>query len=233
MEGMKSMAKVEVSLKKSLASAVFPKYSEILDKLNWNALWLDTLRSAGTVPIFRNPQALYSFINEKHFESGADPFDYLEFGVYKGDSLRMWTNLNKNPSSRLFGFDSFEGLPENWVASKPKGTFSTGGKTPDIGDSRVDFVVGLFQHSLSNFLSSYEPRNRLLIHNDSDLFSSTLYTLAILNPIIQPGTLIIFDEFNVVLDEYRALTSYASAFMRNYKIIAATDGFTQTAIEIT
>src|SRR5579862_8929246 len=232
MEGMKSMARVEVSLKKSLASAVFPKYSEILDKLNWNARWLDTLRKAGTVPIFTHAQALYSFINDEYFKGGADPVDYLEFGVYKGDSLRTWAKLNKNSSSRLFGFDSFEGLPEDWVASKPKGTFSTGGKTPDIEDSRVEFVVGLFQQSLPSFLSSYQPRNRLLIHNDSDLFSSTLYTLAVLNPVIQPGTIIIFDEFNVVLDEYRALTSYASAFMRNYKIVAATVGFTQTAVEI-
>jgi O-methyltransferase len=229
---MKSMAKVEVSLKKSLASAFFPRYSEVLDKLNWNARWLDTLRNAGAVPIFPYPQALYSFINDQYFKSGADPFDYLEFGVYKGDSLRIWANLNKNPASRLFGFDSFEGLPEDWVASKPKGTFSTAGKKPDIGDSRVDFVVGWFQQSLTNFLSSYEPRNRLLVHNDSDLFSSTLYTLSILNPVIQPGTIVIFDEFNVVLDEYRALTSYASAFMRNYKIIAATAGFTQAAVEI-
>jgi hypothetical protein len=230
---MKSMARVEVSLKKSLASAVFPKYSEILDKLNWNARWLDTLRKAGTVPIFTHAPALYSFINDEYFKGGVDPIDYLEFGVYKGDSLRMWAKLNKNSSSRLFGFDSFEGLPEDWVASKPKGTFSTGGKTPDIDDSRVEFVVGLFQQSLPNFLSSYQPKNRLLIHNDSDLFSSTLYTLAVLNPVIQPGTIIIFDEFNVVLDEYRALTGYASAFMRSYKIIAATVGFTQTAVEIT
>jgi hypothetical protein len=226
------MARVQVSLKKSLASAIFPKYSALLDKLNWNARWLETLRNAGSVPIFPSHQALYSFINDQYFASGGDPFDYLEFGVYTGDSLRMWTNLNKNPSSRLFGFDSFEGLPENWVASKPKGTFSTGGKTPDISDSRVEFVVGIFQHSLSNFLTSFEPRNRLLIHNDSDLFSSTLYTLAMLNPIIQPGTVIIFDEFNVILDEYRALTGYASAFMRNYKIVAATEGFKQTAIEM-
>ena len=227
------MAKVKVSLKKSLAAAIFPKYSTLLDKLNWNARWLDTLRNAGAVPVFPNPHSLYSFINEKYFSSGADPFDYLEFGVYTGDSLRLWASLNKNPSSRLFGFDSFEGLPENWVESKPKGTFSTGGKAPDIGDSRVEFVVGLFQNSLSDFLSSYQPRNRLMIHNDSDLFSSTLYTLAVLNPVIQPGTVIIFDEFDVILDEYRALTSYASAFMRNYRIIAATEGFAQTAVEIT
>src|ERR1700677_4417473 len=141
MEGTKSMPKVQVSLKKSLAAAIFPKYSEILDKLNWNARWLDTLRNAGAVPIFPYAQALYSFINDQHFGGGADPFDYLEFGVYKGYSLRVWANLNRNSASRLFGFDSFEGLPEDWVASKPKGTFTTGGKAPDIGDRRVDFVV--------------------------------------------------------------------------------------------
>jgi O-methyltransferase len=232
LERVKSMAKVELSLKKSLAAAIFPKYSHLVDKLNWNARWLDTLRKTDDVPLFPYREHLYSFVNETYFGAGADPVDYLEFGVYKGASLRTWANLNKNASSRLFGFDSFEGLPENWVSGKPQGTFSTEGNLPDIKDSRVEFVIGWFQHSLPQFLSSFKRESRLLIHNDSDLFSSTLYTLAMLNPIIQPGTIIIFDEFDAVLDEFRALTSYASAFLRSYKIVAATQDFQQTAVEI-
>jgi O-methyltransferase len=226
------MAKIDLSLKRRLAAAIFPKYSHTLDKLNWNAHWVDTLRKTADVPLFPYRENLYSFINETCFRGGADPVDYLEFGVYKGASLRTWSGLNKNPSSRLFGFDSFEGLPENWVEGKPKGTFSTEGNLPDITDSRVEFVVGWFQHSLPPFLSSYLPGSRLLIHNDSDLFSSTLYTLAMLDRFIQPGTIVIFDEFDAVLDEYRALMSYATSFLRNWRIIAATKDFQQTAVEI-
>ncbi len=174
-----------ISRKKSLAAAFFPKYSSFLDKLNWNARWLDSVRNASGVPLFEHRHELHSFINDTYFRRGADPIDYLEFGVYQGDSIRMWTDLNKNPLSRLFGFDSFEGLPEDWQKATPKGTFTTNGKVPEIADGRVQFIVGWFQNSLPGFLSSYKPKNRILIHNDSDLFSSTLYCLSVLNPLIQ------------------------------------------------
>src|SRR5690349_8038374 len=38
---------------------------------------------------------------------------YMEFGVYRGDTTRCWSKLLRNPRSKLHGFDSFEGLPEN------------------------------------------------------------------------------------------------------------------------
>lgn len=39
---------------------------------------------------------------------------YLEFGVYKGESLRYWARELKHPDSKLHGFDSFEGLPKDF-----------------------------------------------------------------------------------------------------------------------
>jgi len=38
----------------------------------------------------------------------------LEFGVWQGESTRFFAGLNRSPSSRFYGFDSFEGLPEDW-----------------------------------------------------------------------------------------------------------------------
>ena len=45
-----------------------------------------------------------------------EPIDYLEFGVRYGDSLFKWSGLNAHPDSRFIGFDSFEGIPEDWVS---------------------------------------------------------------------------------------------------------------------
>jgi hypothetical protein len=225
-------SRLAVSRKKTIAGAVFPKYSGFLDKLNWNAKWMDEIRAAGDIPVFRYRENLYSFVNDQYFAGGKEPFDYVELGVYKGDSIRTWTRLNGHPESRLFGFDSFEGLPEDWLPGKPKGTFSTAGNVPDIADSRIQWFVGWFQHTMPGFLAAYEPKNKLLIHNDSDLFSSTLYSLSVMNPVIQPGTIVIFDEFDAVLDEYRALTEYASAFLRKFKLVGATENYIQAAVEI-
>jgi len=182
--------------------------------------------------MFSGRKDLHRFVSETY--ASDVPITYLEFGVYEGGSMRVWCELNKNPQSRFVGFDSFEGLPEDWLPTHPEGTFSLGGKPPEIEDSRVSFQVGWFQKTLPGFMTSYEWRDDypLIVHCDCDLYSSTLFCLASLNGIVRAGTVIMFDDFPVVLDEFRALTSYAQVFMRTYKLIGATPGFRQIAIEI-
>lgn len=48
-----------------------------------------------------------SFTNDKSFQ-------YIEFGVWQGSSIKCIAHEFKNPKNRFFGFDSFEGLPETW-----------------------------------------------------------------------------------------------------------------------
>ena len=73
---------------------------------------------------------------------------YLEFGVSSGSSMRYWSELLENPASCLHGFDSFEGLPEDWIGEDKKGAYSTGGRPPAISDGRVRFFQGLFEETL-------------------------------------------------------------------------------------
>ena len=175
---------------------------------------------------------MYTNLNHTFLDDGKSAIEYLEFGVYRGESLRLWCGLNTNPHTRFFGFDSFQGLPEDWTDEKPKGAFTTSGQTPKIDDPRINFVVGWFQYSLPGFLKSYQPTNRLVIHNDSDLYSSTLFCLTSLSAFMPPGTLIIFDEFYDALHEYRALSDYAEAYMRKFRIVAATHGFNHATVEL-
>ena len=144
-----------------------------------------------------------------------EPIDYLEFGVRYGDSLFKWSALNSHPDSRFFGFDSFEGIPEDWVSvtgESKKGAMSVGGVVPQTSDPRIRFVKGWFNETLRPFLRDFTPRSRLIIHNDGDLFSSTLYTLATLDPILRPGSILIFDEFANPLHEWRAFHDYLLRF---------------------
>lgn len=136
--------------------------------------------------------------------------DYLEFGVWQGFSMRYFSNGFKNSNSRFYGFDSFEGLPEDWEG-KPSGTFSTKGELPDIPDSRVNFVKGWFQDSVPTFFESFQKSSskKILIHFDADLYSSTLFLLSYFWREFDEYYFI-FDEF--IGDEARALYNFSQAY---------------------
>src|SRR5215472_4051321 len=76
---------------------------------------------------------------------------YMEFGVYRGATTRYWSRLLHNPKSKLHGFDSFEGLPENWLPHRPKSHFSLHGKVPQIDDPRIQFFQGWFEQTLPRY----------------------------------------------------------------------------------
>lgn len=173
---------------------------------------------------------LYRAVHEKMI--GNKPIDYLEFGVFQGDSMRKWTSINTHPNSRFFGFDSFEGLPENWAAGqRQKGAFTTNGVMPSIDDPRVTFVKGWFNQSLVPFLQNYKPENQLVLHMDADLFSSTLFVLMTLNPLIKRGTVVVFDDFNS-RDDFAALLHFSKSCGHDWTVLAARDNIGKLGIVI-
>jgi len=154
---------------------------------------------------------------------------YLEFGVAHGRSMRYWSKLLKNPASNLNGFDTFEGLPQNWTADAPKGAYSQMGQAPIIDDPRVRFFKGLFQETLPNYIP---PRYEALIINiDCDLYSSTSFVLNCVAPLILPGTLLYFDEFADRDHELRAFDDFMSASGKQFVMLAATNAYQQTLFE--
>ncbi len=219
-------------LAKRAATFVFPRYSWLIDRLNWEARLKATARQFPGAIELGTREDLYQHISDTLLDRGTRAIDYLEFGVFEGASIRDWSSLNQNPASRFYGFDSFEGLPEDWHAGKRKGAFSTAGKLPEIGDPRVRFVVGWFQNSLRGFMASYHPQRQLVLHVDCDIYSSTLYCLTTLDPLIVSGTVIVLDDFFDALHVYRALTDYCSAYLRQYKILARTRELGQVVIEM-
>jgi O-methyltransferase len=208
----------------------FPDYSWFFDRLNWVARLNATVKQFPSALELGSREDLYRYVSDRLLDGSRKAIDYLEFGVFEGASIRQWCDLNQNAVSRFFGFDSFEGLPEDWHSGKPKGAFSTGGKRPEIADPRVSFVAGWFQQSLRGFIASYRPQSQVVIHVDCDLYSSTLYCLTTLDPVISPGTLIVLDDFFDALHVYRALTDYCSAYVRQYRIMARTHELGQAAI---
>ena len=47
----------------------------------------------------------------------------LEFGVWNGRSINYMAEVR--PDATFYGFNSFEGLPENWIPNHPAGHFKT------------------------------------------------------------------------------------------------------------
>jgi hypothetical protein len=115
--------------------------------------------------------------------------DILEFGVAGGDSLRELNRLC--PGRRCFGFDSFEGLPEDWW-TRPKGAFRS--DPPRFDDANVSLVPGLFDETVPQFLEDWRGA-AALVHIDCDLYRSTLTSLGAVLPACRPGTVVLFDEY--------------------------------------
>lgn len=119
---------------------------------------------------------------------------WLEFGVFVGASLQRMARWTNKPI--IFGFDSFEGLPEDWVGRTDqnftKGAFTLGGWMPQV-PSHVRLVKGWYKDSLPVFLRQHkEPIT--FMHIDSDIYSSAKDILTCMGPRIPNGCIIVFDE---------------------------------------
>jgi hypothetical protein len=156
-------------------------------------------------------------------------FDYLEFGVFRGESIAQVAALNGNPHIRLFGFDSFEGLPTDWNGKNPKGTFNVDGQVPDISDRRIEFIKGWFDQTLPEFVARYRPQEQVWVHIDADLYSSAMLVLTLLNPCIKPGTIVVFDEVEDLMNEFRALCDYQDISGKVLELVASTPTCRQAA----
>ncbi|MGB0850549.1 MAG: class I SAM-dependent methyltransferase [Bacteroidia bacterium] len=159
------------------------------------------------------------------------PIDYLEFGVAKGVSFKWWASKIQHSDSKLYGFDTFTGLPEDWGHFK-KGDMSSNNEIPEIEGTRHEWFQGLFQVTLPRFLKKYKGERKMVVHLDADLFSSTLFVLTSLSPYLKSGDILMFDEFNVPLDEFRAFKDWVDSFYIEYEVIGEVNNYYQTAIRI-
>jgi hypothetical protein len=201
----------------------FKRYIKNLSRRTIEAHLSDSIirnefREIGSVPSFGRREDLWADAFRRF--SSAE-ICVLEFGVYEGYSIKSFAELNDCKRSRFFGFDSFEGLPEDWRPDFGKGTFDVGGQTPNNDDARISFVKGWFQNTIPNFLENFNPPPTLLVHFDADIYSATLYVMLQLDTRKRPY-LAIFDEFPG--DEARALFNYIQISGADIKFISKTSG---------
>jgi hypothetical protein len=113
---------------------------------------------------------------------------YCEFGVYQALTL----NFIASHVHEVHGFDSFEGLPEDWKPGMGKGHF----KVDQIPDFAGNVVLhkGWFNETVPDFARDVS-RPVAFMHVDCDLYSSTKTIFDHLGDLIVPGTVVVFDEY--------------------------------------
>jgi hypothetical protein len=137
--------------------------------------------------------------------------DYLEFGVYNGTSIVAAfreTEAMGLTNMRLFGFDSFEGLPAA-AAHEDEGKWKPGAWRSDleftqavlddegVDRKRVTLVQGWFdQTCVPETARKYAISKASVIMVDCDIYSSTRQALNFCAPLIQDTALMLFDDWH-------------------------------------
>ena len=172
---------------------------------------------------------MYKWVIEK--EKLTETINYIEFGVAGGHSFKWWLEQNKNADSTFYGFDTFDGLPEDWGPFK-KGSFTNNNAVPEINDARGKFYTGLFQQTVPTFVKELDNSKRNVLMMDADLYSATLYALTSLAPYLKKGDIIFFDEFVVPTHEFKAYSDFVAAYYINLELIAAANNYYFTAFKV-
>jgi hypothetical protein len=175
---------------------------------------------------FSNPESLREFaVNQS-----GDGL-YLEFGVYSGKSINQIATIKSNKT--IYGFDSFDGLPETWRTGFEAGNFSI--KQLPIVNENVKLIKGWFENTLPDFINVNQEACAF-IHVDCDLYSSTKTVFEYLEKKIRDGSILLFDEyFNYPGwqdNEFRAFQEFIAKTGKKYEYIGYVKNYEQVAVKM-
>jgi Macrocin-O-methyltransferase (TylF) len=190
-----------------------------------SAAWL-----TGNAPMAKSCKSKFELLDLSLGKVGI-PGLYCEFGVFEGTTINY---IAKRSPGKVHGFDSFEGLPEDWRQGHETAKFKLSG-LPEVA-SNVALYKGWFDQSLPEFLESH-PEQVSFLHIDCDLYSSTKTVLTLLASRIRPGTVIQFDEyFNYpgwTAGEHKAFQEFCAETGAEIEYLGYVSTDEQVAIRIT
>jgi hypothetical protein len=154
-----------------------------------------------------------------------------EFGVATGWSVNF---IAEHVRQKVYGFDSFEGLPQHWHSGFGKGSFAQ--KTLPHVRENVVLVKGLFHETLPDFLKDFRG-DATFLHVDCDLYSSTKTVFSLMRDRIKPGCVIVFDEyFNYPgweRGEHRAFSEFLAETGLGHEYIGYHRAHEQVSVKVT
>ena len=157
---------------------------------------------------------------------------FLEFGVADAKSINY---IADRIDRTIYGFDGFEGLPEDWFDGMGKGVFDRCGKLPEVRRN-VELVPGWFDATLPKFAASHGDRPIAFMHVDCDLYSSTREVFARLGSQVVANTILVFDEyFNFPgwkNQEYKAFQEFVAERGLEYEYLTYDRAWSTVAVRI-
>ena len=158
---------------------------------------------------------------------------FLEFGVANGESIRETATIT---SHVIHGFDSFEGLPEDWAGtSNLKGKFSRQGSLPSVPPT-VHLHAGWFDRSLPAFLAEHDEPIAFM-HVDCDIYSSTKCIFDLAGSRLRAGSIVLFDEYfnypNWKEHEFKAFQEFVASSGIGYEYLGYAVRANQVVVKIT
>ena len=158
-----------------------------------------------------------------------------EFGVWSGRTINMIAD-HFGEGVIVHGFDSFEGLPEDWNDQYRKGAFHTQGSLPAVR-SNVTLHKGWFEDTVPPFSAANMGEPVALLHIDCDLYSSTKTVFDALGGNLVAGSVILFDEYFNYPEwrehEYKAFQELVEARSLKYRYLSYNQHEWNAAVQIT
>jgi hypothetical protein len=219
---------------------LFGQYTDVIDT-EYTILRLASAESASytlmhmrTVPNFTCDYDLHKWVTTTQLDATLPKnAAILEFGVATGRTLNQFAHWL--PNKVIHGFDSFQGLPEDWTSRMPRGFFKRTNLPKVKPNCRLH--VGWFDQTIVAWKNDYGDVPIQLLHIDSDLYSSAQTVLTTLSKNIVPGTVIIFDEYinypGWQQDEFRAWKEFVRNYGIQYEYIGRVSRHQQVAVRVT
>ena len=146
--------------------------------------------------LFESQNAIRSYSINKSLENSSKENQdelFLEFGVNKGVGINFFSDHLKASKKIIYGFDSFEGQPNDWLGYiHTKGFQKSDKNTMDKLNSNVEIIDGLVEDTLEPFLLKNENKKINFVHMDLDAYVSSLFVLKKIKPYLSNNAILLF-----------------------------------------
>ena len=160
----------------------------------------------------------------KYIETHKIEGDIVECGVWKGGSSMVAAlSLSKNSNRKLYLYDTYEGMNEpteadkNVIGEDAKNTWDNRDKCEsslvEVKDNlaltnydadKINYIVGKVEDTIPSNL----PHKISILRLDTDWYESTKHELIHLFPLLQPGGVLIIDDYGHWVGARKAVDEY-------------------------